>query len=120
MRLRFASDRIFGAATSIGKFITLEIVRTFEIVSYLLKKGGVLNSPENLQFWLIAQSLFIPVFRLYTHYSTFPTTVSVGGVLNMLLNYCPWQIFDAFKSCIRKIGKLFLIASSPVHTRLQI
>jgi len=35
-------------------------VSVFQICSSLLKKGGMLNLPDNLQFWQIAQPLLFP------------------------------------------------------------
>jgi len=51
VRLLFASDRILCAATSIGGPII------FENSYSLLQKERVLHSPENMQFWQIAQLL---------------------------------------------------------------
>ena len=52
VQLRFASDRILSAAKFIGEIIACEFD---SFVESLLKKGGMLKSFNNLQFWQIAQ-----------------------------------------------------------------
>ena len=53
------SDRILCAATSIGDHVM------FQNVYSLLQKERVLNSPENMQFWQIAQPW--DVYVLHAH-----------------------------------------------------
>jgi len=54
VRLRFASDGILCAATFIGEIMHLGLI---DFVESLLKKEGELNSPDNQQFWQIAQPI---------------------------------------------------------------
>jgi len=61
----------------------------FQICSSLLKKGGMLNSPDQLQFWQIAQPLS---FHVYSSRSRIQVSFHI---------YLPLFIYTGLFACIQ-------------------